>query len=176
MNKTAKRFPAMLLSMILALVLYVTFHELGHLIVMLSAGATIEEFSIMTAHVSGTGGEYTNLSGLWLHANGALLPILAAYTYMLFYKSSSEKSFYRIFSCMIALIPIGSMLAWFILPFIYVGGNAPAGDDVTKFLYSFSHNFHPLLVSAAAAMIIGIGIVLMVKKGILRNFIAEVRP
>jgi len=176
MKKNARIFPAILLSAILALVLYIIFHELGHLIVMLSAGATIEEFSILTAHVSGTGGEYTNLSGLWLHANGALLPIFAAYIYMLFYKSSCEKSFYRIFSYMIVLIPIASMFAWVIIPFMYVGGNAPVGDDVTNFLYNFSHDFHPLIVSAAAAMIIGTGIVLMIKKRILRNFITEVRP
>ena len=35
-----------------SLPLYIFVHELGHLIVMLSAGATIEDFSIFTAHVT----------------------------------------------------------------------------------------------------------------------------
>ena len=165
----------MLSSAMLAAVLYIIFHELGHLIVMLSAGETIVEFSIITAHVSGTGGDYTDLSALWLHANGALLPILVSYIYMLFYKSSSEKSFYRFFSYMVVLIPTASVLAWVVVPFMYVGENAPAGDDVTNFLHTFSQYFHPLIVSAAAVIIIGIGIVLMVKRRILGNFIAEIR-
>lgn len=174
MGKKAKKI-LLLASAVLALVVYISLHELGHLIVMLSAGATINEFSIVRAHVSATGGEYTNLSDLWLHANGALLPVLTAYGYMLFYKSNSEKSFYRIFSFMISLFPIGSLFAWLIIPFLYISGNVPANDDVTNFLYNFSHRFHPFIVSAAAAMIIGTGVALMIKKRMIHNFIAEVR-
>ncbi|MCM1500737.1 MAG: hypothetical protein NC124_19945 [Clostridium sp.] len=173
--KKSKRFLFMLPSAMLAVVLYITFHELGHLIVMLSAGETIVDFSIITAHVSGTGGNYTDLSALWLYANGALLPIFVSYIYMLFYKSNNEKPFYRFFSYMVALIPIASMLAWVVVPFMYVGGNAPAGDDVVSFLYTFSQYFHPFIVSAVAAIIIGIGIVFMVKRRILGNFIAEIK-
>lgn len=164
-----------LASAVLALVIYILLHETGHLIVMLSAGATIDEFSIITAHVSATGGEYTNLSDLWLHANGTLLPMLVAYIYMFFYKSNSEKSFYRLFSGMVALFPIAPMFSWLIIPFMYMGGNAPIYDDVTNFLYNFSHYFHPLIVSAVAAIIIGISIAFMIKKRIIHNFIAEVR-
>lgn len=97
MRKKVKDFLLILSSALLALVIYILLHELGHLIVMVSAGATINDFSIITAHVSATGGEYTNLSDLWLNANGALLPVFTAYVYMFFYKSNSEKSFYRIF-------------------------------------------------------------------------------
>ncbi|MGN0735322.1 MAG: hypothetical protein ACI4LP_05815, partial [Anaerovoracaceae bacterium] len=48
--------------------LYIFLHELGHMIVMLSAGATITSFGILTAHVSAEGGNYSTLSALWLHA------------------------------------------------------------------------------------------------------------
>ena len=142
---------------------------------MLSAGATINDFSIVTAHVSATGGEYTKLTDLWLNANGALLPVFTAYIYMLFYKSSNEKSFYRFFSYVFALIPTASMFAWLIIPFMYMAGNAPINDDVTRFLNNFSNDFHPLVVSAVAAMIIGIGVALIIKKRIIHNFIAELR-
>lgn len=170
-----KKILLLLASAVLALILYIALHELGHLIVMVSAGATIDDFSILTAHVSATGGEYTDLSWLWLHANGALLPVFIAYAYMLFYKSSSQRSFYRMFSYMIALIPTASMFTWLIIPILYMGGNEPAGEDASKFLYVFSQDFHPLLVSAAAALIIGVGAALMIKKKMIRNFIAEVR-
>ena len=175
MGKKAKNILLLLVSTVFALTIYILLHELGHLIVMVSAGATINDFSIVTAHVSATGGEYTNLSSLWLNVNGALFPVFLACIYMLFYKSNNENSFYRIFSYMITLIPTASMFAWLIIPFIFIGGNAPINDDVTKFLYIFSHDFHPLIVSAVAAMIIGTSVVLMIKKRIIHNFIAEVR-
>lgn len=72
------------------------------------------------------------------------------------------------------MIPTASMLTWLIMPVIYISGNAPINDDVTKFLNNFSQNFHPLIVSAVAAVIIGIGIGLMIIKKIIHNFIAEV--
>lgn len=175
MREKASKIRLLLASGVLVLFIYILLHELGHLIVMLSAGATITEFSIVTAHVSGTGGEYTNLSDLWLHANGTLLPVLTAYIYMLFYKSNSEKLFYRFISYMVGLVSTASMFSWLIIPFMYMGGNAPANHDVTKFVYNFSHYFHPLIVSAVAAIMIGIGIAIMIKKRMIHDFIVAVR-
>ena len=162
-------------SALLAIFLYIILHEGGHMIVMLSAGATITDFSILTAHVSGVGGNYTNASDLWLQANGALLPVIVSFIYMLFYKKESRSMFYHIFSYMFCLIPVGSLFAWVIIPFVYMQGNAPAGDDVTKFLYNFTHDYHPLLVSAVAVLIIAVEIILMIKKEIIKTFIVEIR-
>ncbi len=162
-------------SALLSIILYIILHEGGHMIVMLSAGATITDFSILTAHVSGVGGNYTNASDLWLQANGALLPVIVSFIYMLFYKKESRSMFYHIFSYMFCLIPVGSLFAWVIIPFVYMQGNAPAGDDVTKFLYNFTHDYHPLLVSAVAVLIIAVGIILMIKKEIIKTFIVEIR-
>ena len=108
-------FPAAALT----IVIYIFLHEIGHLIVMVSAGATITDFSILTAHVY--------------------------------------------------------LFAWIFLPFAYVNGNAPAADDVTKFLNNFSRNYHPLLVSLVAMVIVGSGVALMLKKRMFQNFIAEIR-
>ena len=83
--------------------------------------------------------------------------------------------FYRMFSYIFSLMPICSLFAWVIIPFVYMQGNAPAGDDVSKFLYNFSHDFHPLLVSAAAVLIISAGIILIMKKDIFKNFISEMK-
>ena len=162
-------------SALLSIILYIILHEGGHMIVMLSAGATITDFSIFTAHVSGVGGNYTNASDLWLQANGALLPVIVSFIYMLFYKKESRSMFYHIFSYMFCLIPVGSLFAWVIIPFVYMQGNALAGDDVTKFLYNFTHDYHPLLVSAVAVLIIAVGIILMIKKEIIKTFSVEIR-
>ena len=83
--------------------------------------------------------------------------------------------FYHFFSYVVALLPIGSMLAWVFIPFSYVDGNTPVSDDVTKFLNVFSKEYHPLAVSAAAVIIIGISIAIIVKKGIIQTAINIVK-
>lgn len=175
MPNNVKKICILMLSVLIAIPLYIILHEFGHTIVILSAGGKITEFSILTAHVSSTGGNYTNLSDLWLHVNGALLPVIVSFVYVLFYKKSSTNMFYRMFSYIFSLMPICSLFAWVIIPFVYMQGNAPAGEDVTKFLYNFSHDFHPLLVSAAAVLIISAGIILIMKKDIFKNFISEMK-
>lgn len=171
MNKKIKNILQFILAAGLLVPLYILVHELGHLIVMLSAGATIEDFSIFTAHVAATGGNYTKIGELWLWANGAFLPVIFAIVYLLFYKKDNTNSFYHFFSYVVAIFPIGSMLAWVFIPFSYIDGNAPVNDDVTKFLNAFSQYYHPLIVSVVAVVIIGIGIVILVKKEIIRTVI-----
>ena len=90
-KKVMLLFPAAALT----IVIYIFLHEIGHLIVMVSAGATITDFSILTAHVSAMGGEYTYLSDLWLYANGALLPVAIGFLNMILYNPRFENTFYR---------------------------------------------------------------------------------
>ena len=175
MNKKGKLVFTVLAAAGLMVVLYIALHEFGHLIVMLSAGETIDEFSIIGAHVSGHGGEYTNISDLWLHANGALFPMITAFIYLAFYRRELNKTFYRMFSFFIGLFPICSLLAWVFIPFAFINGKAPAGDDVTQFLLNFSQTGSPLVVSVVAALLIGIGVVLLIRKGVLKNYILEIK-
>ena len=72
MNKKIKSMGYTLLSAGIAIILYILFHEFGHMIVMLSVGATITDFSILTAHVSADGGNYTDLSDMFMNANGTV--------------------------------------------------------------------------------------------------------
>lgn len=172
MQRKMKIVAYLMLSVLIVLPLYILLHECGHLIVMLSAGATITDFSIMTAHVSAVGGNYSNLSDLWLHANGAFLPIVVSLVYMMFYRTKNGSLFYHIFSYISSLVPIGSLFAWVVIPFVYLQGSAPVGDDVTKFLNNFSQNNHPLIVSAVTAMLIAVGVTVMIKKGIVQKIIS----
>ena len=175
MNKKTKLTLCTVVSAILVVVLYILFHETGHLIVMLSAGEVIDDFSILGAHVSGHGGEYTFVSDLWLNANGAVLPLIVSLVYLLFYKKDRNNTFYRMFSFFTGLVPISSLLAWVIIPFVYLNGTAPPSDDCTKFLMSFSQIANPLFVSAAALVIVVLGSILFIKKGVLRNYIYELQ-
>lgn len=175
MEMKTKKILLLLAAAGLSAIIYIFLHEIGHLVVMLSVGATITDFSILTAHVSATGGEYTTFSKLWLHANGALLPMIVAFIYSIFYKSNCKKIFYCLFSYMFVLIPTCSMLAWVFVPVLYLNDNAPIGDDVTMFLSNFTQYFHPLSVSVVAAVMVGSSIALMIKKRIIQNYIAESR-
>ena len=173
MNTKNKLILCSVVSAILVVVLYILFHETGHLIVMLSAGEVIDDFSILSAHVSGHGGEYTFVSDLWLNANGAVLPLIVSLVYLLFYKKERNNTFYRMFSFFTGLMSISTILAWAIIPFLYLNGTAPLNDDCTKFLMSFSQIANPLFVSAAALVLIVLGSILFIKKGVLRNYIYE---
>ena len=79
------------------------------------------------------------------------------------------------FSFFTGLVPISSLLAWVIIPFVYLNGTAPPNDDCTKFLMSFSQIANPLFVSAAALVIGVLGSILLIKIGVLRNYICEVQ-
>lgn len=76
---------------------------------------------------------------------------------------------------MICLMPIISLIAWVVIPFLYMQGNALAGDDVTKFLYDFTHDYHPLIVSVVAVVIIAAGVIVIMKKEIIKTFVLEIR-
>lgn len=174
MKNRMKIIGLLLLSAGATVLLYILLHEAGHMIVMLSAGAKVTSFSILTAHVSAAGGTYTTASNLWLHANGAIIPIAASLVYMLLYRKDCRNSFYRMFSFLVTLVPTASMLAWVILPFLFLQGEAPAADDVTHFLTFFSEHYHPLIVSAVSAAIIAIAVALMLKRRILQNYLEEI--
>ena len=161
----------LVISGVLVAVIYIFLHETGHLIVLLSEGAVIDEFSILEAHVSAHGGRFDLLSGMLLHANGALLPLLISYIYLLFYRSNSENEFYILFSWVTAIVPAASMLAWVVIPFLYMAGIAPEVDDVTHFLEIFPKEYPPYLVSLIALIFIGISALIVVEKHIMRDFI-----
>jgi len=175
MNKKQNYLLCTISAALIVSVLYILIHETGHLIVMLSAGETIDDFSVFGAHVSGHGGEYTTASKLWLNANGAVLPVIVSFVYLLFFKKERQGTFYRMFSFFAGVVPAVSLFAWVIVPVIYKTGNPPQGDDVTHFLTTFSEFADPLFVSAAALVIIGLGIVIVIKKGVLHNYLEEIR-
>jgi len=159
----------------IVLVLYIVLHEMGHCIVAVACGSTITEFSILTAHVSYAGGTYTNVSDMWVNVNGMLFPLILSYIYMLFYKKGKEDVHYRMFSYFVWLLPTGSLLAWVMIPIAYVNGDAPANDDVTKFLHHLSSDYHPIYVTLGALALIVLSVVLMLKKRIIQNFVVELR-
>ena len=170
-----KRISYAFLGLGIATFLYIIVHETGHLIVMLSAGATVTDFSIMFSHVSAVGGKYTDGSEMWLNANGAVLPLVVSYAAMLFYNRKHETAFYRIIYFLVTSVPIGSLLAWVIIPLLYMAGKAPAGDDVTKFLNTFTKYCPAYVTSIIALLLMAVGIYLIVTLGIFGGYVSELK-
>lgn len=160
----------------LGIFLYILFHELGHTIVMLFAGSKITEFSIIKAHVSCEGGYYTINTHMWKNVNGALLPLLLSYVFALSYNKSNFNRFYKIISMAVCLGPAFSLVAWIIIPVLFLLEIAPANDDVTQFLFYFTRGlgYSPLIVSGIAFLLLGVSIYFFYKRDIL-NGVAEMK-
>ena len=84
-----KIFFSFVLSALLSILLYIVLHEAGHCIVAILCGATITEFSILSAHMNYSGGNFTALSALFLSANGILFPLFLSYIYTFLYRAAA---------------------------------------------------------------------------------------
>ncbi len=174
-EKVGKALRLLVPAVLLSIFLYIILHEFGHVIVLWSVDADVTDFSIASAHVSYGGGNWTDVSDRWMHLNGMLFPLILAVLYMLLYRREIKNSFYRIFSGFVTLVPFGSLMAWIIIPFFYMSGRAPEGDDVTKFLFNFTHDYPAYLVSIVALLVMIVCIAIAVRKGIPQNFEKEIR-
>ena len=169
MSSQTQKIGNLIVSVWISLFMYILLHEFGHLIIALLCGSTITEFSILKAHVSFTGGIYNGYSSMFLHSAGVLFPVICLFVYLLVYRDF-HNNWYKMFSYIVCVMPICSLLAWVFVPVLYVCNQAPIGDDVTKFLDIFDKSFHPLMVSVFASIVIIVLVMLVVKKGIIRNF------
>ena len=163
------------LCIVIEVFVSILLHETGHAIVVLSAGATIDEFIILGAHVSSHGGVISNATELWLDANGDILPLLFSLVFLLFYRSKSECVFYRLFSFYVGLFSVLSLVSWALSPLIYMGAFAPEGDDITEFMSIFAQYASPIIISVIAAVLIGILLLLMIRNRVIRNFIDTIK-
>lgn len=173
MNIKLKLIGVLILSAIATLFLYIILHEAGHCVVAIACGAKITGFSIFDANMSYKGGNFSDLQMLWLHVNGMLFPLIISYVFSIFYRKEQTNRIYRILSYFTSIIPMFSSLAWVFVPILFLNGNAPNGDDCTKFVDIFSSrlNYSPLLVSAGAILLIALSLILIIRKKILKNFI-----
>ena len=160
----------MLPSVFISILLYIILHELGHVIVLLLVDADITEFSILSAHVSYIGGNWTDMSDKWMHLNGVLFPLIVSAVYIMLYRKENANRYYRLISGIFVLMPISSLLAWVFIPILYIFGQAPESDDVYKFLYNFCFDYPAYLVSICAIVAMCCSVYLAVKKGVFENF------
>jgi hypothetical protein len=139
MTSTANRlkFAGFLLLIALAVALaYTTLHEGGHALAGLAFGGRIGEFNInffnLGAHVNIDGG-FSRSQNAVINVSGAGLPLLAWLVLILALpkKGSPLVQWTKFIASAGTLF---TLLAWVIIPFLYLKNSAPVGDDVTKFI------------------------------------------
>ncbi|MBU9724814.1 M50 family metallopeptidase [Diplocloster modestus] len=168
MNSKVKTVSFLLLSAFIMVPLYIVLHEGGHALVALLCGAKITSFSILGAHVSSVGGVYTSFTSSLHYSAGLLLPVLVSVLYMLCYQKERAGVFYRLFSFLFMALPTFSILAWILVPLLYLNGRAPVGDDATQFLDA--SGLSPLLVILTALLLFLLNLILAWHKKIIQNY------
>ena len=136
MNLKVKKILSLFAGILILIPLYVALHEGGHALTAVLCGARITQFRILGAYMAYEGGRFTSLTLSLFHISGMLLPVLVSILYSLAYRGRIESIFYQIFSFLFILIPTGSILAWVIVPILYLLGQAPQTDDAAKFIDS----------------------------------------
>ena len=155
-------------SVLFAIPFYIIVHEGGHALVALSCGAKITAFSVFGAYMSYEGASFSTFAFSLFNAAGMLFPVFISIVYMLLYSSRSSCILYKIFSFVFFLLPTASILAWVFLPILYLFKNAPANEDVTNFISNSGLN--PITVTAAAAVLFAINVLIAWKKKIIQNY------
>lgn len=121
------------------------------------------------AHVQTSGANFTAFTGALFNAAGALLPVVFLIIALSLYKRGIKNEFYHISYFVLAITIVGSLLAWIIVPMAALFTLPPEGDDITKFLNTTG--IHPLIAAFSAILIIAALILLIYKKGLLKNII-----
>ena len=173
MNLKVKKILSLFASILILIPLYVALHEGGHALTAVLCGARITQFRILGAYMAYEGGIFTSLTLSLFHISGMLLPALVSILYSLAYRGRIESIFYRIFSFLFILIPTGSILAWVIVPILYLLGQAPQTDDAAKFIDS--SDLSPWVVLLGAILLFACCLFLAWKKKIVQNYWAAVK-
>jgi hypothetical protein len=138
--------------------LYTFLHEAGHATIGLLFGETLTEFSVkfwdFSAHVNMSGGNLTRAQAAIQSLAGVALPLLIWMLFISFIPRNAPFTLGAL-EMLASMMVLNTLLAWIIIPVLYIVGSAPASDDVTYFLqYS---EMPPLLLTLAASLLYILG-------------------
>jgi hypothetical protein len=150
MDLKVKKIVSVLVSLMAIVPLYIFLHEGGHALTAVLCGARITEFSVLGAYMRYEGGVFTPGALSLFYVAGMGLPVLVSALYMLAYRSGTDGVFYRIFSFLFLLVPLGSVLGWAVAPVLCLLGQTPQGDDAAKFMESSGLSPWAVLLGAVA--------------------------
>ncbi len=159
MTSTADRLRfagfTLLIALAVALV-YTTLHEAGHALAGLAFGGRISEFDVnffnLGAHVNIDGG-FNRSQNAVINVSGAALPLLV-WLVLILVLPKNDSPLVQWTKFITSAGTLCSLLAWVIIPFLYLKNTAPIGDDATKFI---ANSGLPPLVVAFCALILFAG-------------------
>lgn len=164
---------SVIITAIIAISIYITLHEFGHSLIAVACGAHITKFSIINARMSYEGANFTHVTEALFNVFGVILPLLIAAVSLCFYKRNAKKMIYHIGYSFFAMISTASALQWVIIPIVALLSQPPAGDDVTKLM--FSSSLPPLAIATGALIIVLLMIIWMFSKGIPSAFVQVIK-
>lgn len=168
MRMKSKSLIAFLVSYYLLVYFYTFLHEGGHAIVALLWGGKVVKFVLgVNAYVRTAGSAFTPFSEALFHAAGVLFPVIFLLLALVFYRPQVKKPFYHLFYAELWLCITVSLWAWVIIPLVTLFAAGPAHDDTIKFLRVTG--LHPLIVTAAAILIMGVLTLLAKNKGLFKK-------
>lgn len=168
MQNKSKILISLFVGIWIFLPLYIILHEAGHSLVAIFCSAKITKFSILGAYVETEGGVYNTYTSSLMNIAGMLFPVFISFLYIIVYRKDCDNIFYRILSFFFCVIPVFSILAWIIVPILYIMGNAPTYDDVTKFLDN--SGIHPLWLVLSSLFLQFVMIIFAGHKNVIKNY------
>ena len=144
-----------LFSFVFILFTYTFLHESGHTLIGFLFGQTLIEFNVnflnLGAHV-GMMGNLTRTQLIIQSVAGAGFPLMV---WLLFFSLVPRKANFslEILKLLSSMVVLNTLLAWMVIPVLYVFGNAPA-DDVTHFL---THSQIPPMLVMFIALVLYLG-------------------
>src|SRR5450759_2969470 len=159
MTSTSERLKVAGFTLLIALgvaLAYTVLHEGGHALAGLAFGGTVREIDVnffnLGAHVN-IDGSFSRYQEAVINVSGAALPFLV--WLVLTFALPKEGSPLVLWAKFIASAgTLCSLLAWVVIPFLYIKNDAPAGDDVTRFL---ANSGLPPLAVAFGALVLFVG-------------------
>jgi len=157
------------LSFIAYLYIYTFLHEMGHGLIGMLAGGSIDRLVLgLNARVYISNANYNKFTLPLMNIMGMLLPYLVFLVISLFYNKNYQPILYKIFHGISVIGILGSLVPWVVIPVISLFDTPPPGDDVTHFLENSW--LYPLIVSFAGLLLLGLFFLVAKKKGILENY------
>jgi hypothetical protein len=137
---------------------YTFLHEAGHALIGLLFGETLTEFSVrfwdLSAHVNMMGGELTQAQMAIQAVAGVGLP-LSIWILFISLVPRNPGFILRMLKLLASMMVLNTLLAWIVIPVLYIFRSAPASDDVTHFLQS--SGIPPLLLALVAVILYVLG-------------------
>ena len=142
---------------------YTFFHEGGHALVGVLFGANITSFSVdfigMSAHV-GLDAAFTPFQQALVSMAGFMTPYLLVVVLLLCLPRRGD-AVLEYFKILISVVTISSLLAWVILPWVYLAGARPGDDSIT---FLANTGIYPPLVSVGVGLLFGLGLAVLIRQ------------